>query len=53
MPMKLRIVAERMYGYTPGGAKSGQILAVTIGAESGDGAYACMSSVQLNLKSQR
>lgn len=49
MPMKLRMVAERVYGYSPGGAKSDQMLAGMIRAESGDGTYAFMSHMQLNL----
>jgi splicing suppressor protein 51 len=49
MPMKLRMVAERVYGYTPGGSKSDQLLAVMIGAESGDSADTCTFHTQLNL----
>jgi splicing suppressor protein 51 len=53
MPMKLRMVAERVYGYSPGGAKSDNLLPVLIGAESGDRAYACMSHMEVNFNSQR
>jgi splicing suppressor protein 51 len=37
MPMKLRIVSERMYGYNPGGTKGEPMLAMKMEAESGEG----------------
>lgn len=49
MPMKLRMVAERVYGYTPGGFKSDDMLAQMMGVENGDSAYANMSSMTVDL----
>ena len=43
MPMKLRMVAERMYGYTPGGSKSDDMLAKMMRVESSDGALLSMN----------
>lgn len=37
MPMKLRMVAERVYGNTPGGSKSDAMLALMAGQEGGGG----------------
>ena len=49
MPMKLRMVAERVYGYTPGGFKSDSMLAQMMGVENGDSAYANMISLPVDL----
>lgn len=49
MPMKLRMVAECVYGYTPGGFKSDDMLAQMMGVENGDSAYANMSSMTVDL----
>jgi len=49
MPMKLRMVAERVYGYTPGGFKSDAMLAQMMGVENGDSAYANMFSLNVDL----
>ena len=35
MPMKLRMVSERIYGYTPGGTKSDGMLSMMMDVESG------------------
>lgn len=52
MPMKLRMVAEHVYGYTPGGFKSDSMLAQMMGVENGDyGLYADMFSTTLDLAS--
>lgn len=49
MPMKLRMVAERVYGYTPGGSKSDAMLAQMMGIENGHSAYANMSCMNVDL----
>ena len=51
MPMKLRMVAERVYGYTPGGFKSDAMLASKISVENGDGGSPVMSSLPIDLAS--
>ncbi|KAM0701253.1 hypothetical protein Q7P35_011614 [Cladosporium inversicolor] len=45
MPMKLRMVSERAYGYTPGGFKSDDMLASMIEVENGKGTYINVSSL--------
>jgi hypothetical protein len=51
MPMKLRMVAERVYGYTPGGSKGHAMLAHMVGAEGGSGPLAGMHSTTLDFAS--
>jgi splicing suppressor protein 51 len=51
MPMKLRMVAERVYGYTPGGFESDAMLASMMGAESSNATETVMSSLPLDLAS--
>jgi hypothetical protein len=51
MPMKLRMVAERVYGYTPGGSKGHAMLAYMVGAEGGSGPLAGMHSTTLDFAS--
>lgn len=36
LPMKLRMLAGRIYGYTPGGHRSDAMLGFMIGTEGGD-----------------
>lgn len=36
MPMKLRMMAEEVYGYTPGGIKGDGMLADMLAVERGD-----------------
>ena len=43
MPIKLRMVAERAYGYTPGGIKSDTMLALMMQMEDGSSALATSS----------
>jgi splicing suppressor protein 51 len=51
MPMKLRMVAERVYGYTPGGYTSGAMLGMMMSMEGGDGANADLHSTTLDITS--
>ena len=51
MPMKLRMVAERVYGNTPGGHNGDAMLEMMMSSEGGDGAYAGMHSASLDLGS--
>ncbi|KAK3650491.1 Ankyrin repeat and MYND domain-containing protein 2 [Elasticomyces elasticus] len=37
MPMKLRMLGEKVYGNTPGGTKSGAMLGMMMGMEGGTG----------------
>lgn len=50
MPMKLRMVAERVYGNAPGGAKGDGMLALMMGMEGG--AHTGMFSTTLNTASR-
>jgi splicing suppressor protein 51 len=51
MPMKLRMVAERVYGNTPGGSKGDAMLAHMMGAEGGNGPLAGMHSATIDFAS--
>lgn len=49
MPMKLRMVAEKVYGSAPGGSKGDTMLAHMMGAESDDSANASPRSAILDI----
>jgi splicing suppressor protein 51 len=51
MPMKLRMIAERVYGNTPGGSKGDAMLAHMMGAEGGNGPLAGMHSATIDVAS--
>jgi splicing suppressor protein 51 len=49
MPMKLRMVAERVYGNTPGGHRSDAMLGMMMGTEGGGGAGSGLHSTTLDI----
>jgi splicing suppressor protein 51 len=49
MPMKLRMVAERVYGNTPGGSRGDAMLGMMMGMEGGDGADSGLHSTTLDI----
>ena len=51
MPMKLRMVAERVYGNTPGGHRSDAMLGMMVSMEGGDGDNAGLHSTTLDFAS--
>lgn len=51
MPMKLRMVAERVYGNTPGGHRSDAMLGMMMSMEGGAGANAGLHSTTLDIAS--
>jgi hypothetical protein len=49
MHLKLRLIAERVYGYSPGGSSNDSLLGIMTMAENGDNAIDFQSALPVDL----